>query len=86
MEYHDKYFTREEIIRKFQVFDGEKTLGEVDVRDVFHTQVPAKGIAGCVIEQSVLSMKQNSTQEADLSIPVSYTHLDVYKRQDSFST
>lgn len=27
MEYHDKYFTREEIIRKFQVFDGEKHLG-----------------------------------------------------------
>ena len=68
MKHHDKYFTREEIIRRFQVFDGEKTLGEVDVRDVFHTQVPAKGVAGCVIEQSVLSMKQNSTQEADLSI------------------
>lgn len=68
MKHHDKYFTREEIIRRFQVFDGEKTLGEVDVRDVFHTQVPAKEIAGCVIEQSVLSMKQNSTQEADLSI------------------
>ena len=68
MKHHDKYFTREEIIREFQVFDGEKTLGEVDVRDVFHAQVPAKGIAGCVIEQSVLSMKQNSTQEADLSI------------------
>ena len=60
MKHHDKYFTREEIIRRFQVFDGEKTLGEVDVRDVFHTQVPAKGIAGCVIEQRVLSLKQNS--------------------------
>ena len=56
MKHHDKYFTREEIIREFQVFDGEKTLGEVDVRDVFHAQVPAKGIAGCVIEHSVLSM------------------------------
>lgn len=43
MEYHDKYFTREEIIRKFQVFDGEKTLGEVDVRDVFHTPGACQG-------------------------------------------
>ena len=68
MDYHDKYFTKEEIIEYFKDFDGEKTLGQIDIRDVFHNQIPAKGIAGCVIEQSVLFMKQNSTQEADLAI------------------
>lgn len=68
MEYHDKYFTKDEIIERFKVFEGDKTFGEIDVRDVFHQQVPAKGILGCVIEQSILEMKQNSAQEADLEI------------------
>lgn len=68
VQYHDKYFTREEISKRFEIFEGEKTFGEIDVKDVFHSQVPAKGIAGCVIEQSILDMKQNSLQEADLSI------------------
>lgn len=67
-KYHDKYFTKKEIINRFRIFDGDKTLGEIDFRGVFYTQVPAKGIAGCVIEQSVLNMKQNSMQEADLEI------------------
>lgn len=67
-EFHDKYFTREELKERFKVFEGEKTLGEIDVKDVFHKQKPAKGIGGCVIEQSVLDMKQNSLQEADLEI------------------
>lgn len=68
MEYHDKYFTKEEVIELFKVFEGEKTLGEVDVRNVFYSQIPAKGIAGCVIEQSVLFLKQNSIQEADIEV------------------
>ena len=68
IKYHDEYFTKNEIIEKFEVFEGEKTLKEVDVRDVFHSQEPAKGIVGCVVEQSVLGMKQNSKQEADLQI------------------
>lgn len=67
-KFHDKYFTKEEVIERFKVFDGEKTFGEIDVKAVFHNQVPAKGIGGCVIEQSVLDMKQNSLQEADLEI------------------
>jgi hypothetical protein len=67
-DYHDKYFTKEEIDERFKVFEKEKTFGQVDERDVFHNQVPAKGIAGCVIEQSVLHMKQNAMQEADLSV------------------
>lgn len=68
MEFHDRYFTKAEIIKKFRVFEGKKTFGEVDVRNVFSRQVPSKGIAGCVIEQSVLFMQQNSKQEADLMI------------------
>lgn len=67
-KYHDRYFTKEEIKQKFKAFEHEETFGQVDERDVFHNQIPSKGIAGDVIEQSVLHMKQNSTQEADLSI------------------
>lgn len=68
MEYHDKYFTKKELEEKLEVLEQEKTFGELDVKDVFHNQIPAKGILGCVIEQSVLGMKQNSLQEADLEI------------------
>ena len=52
MKHHDKYFTREEIIREFQVFDGEKTLGEVDVRDVFHAQVPARELPAASLNRA----------------------------------
>lgn len=68
MKYHDKYFKREEIIERFELFEGNKTFEEVDFRDVFKKQVPAKGILGCVIEQSILEMKQNSKQEPDIEI------------------
>lgn len=68
MEFHDKYFTKDEIEEKFEILEQDKTFGEIDSKDVFHSQIPAKGILGCVIEQSVLGMKQNSLQEADLEI------------------
>ncbi len=68
MDYHDKYFEKQEIVEKFSILRDGTTFAEIDVADVFHRQVPAKGILGCVIEQSVLGMKQNSLQEADLSI------------------
>lgn len=68
MEFHDKYFTKEELEKKFEILERDKTFGEIDAKDVFHKQTPAKGILGCVIEQSVLGMKQNSLQEADLEI------------------
>ena len=65
---HDKYFTRAEIEDRFKILEQGKTFGEIDSKDVFHNQIPAKGILGCVIEQSILEMKQNSLQEADLEI------------------
>lgn len=68
MEYHDKYFTKEELEEKFKILEENKTFGQIDSKNVFHNQRPAKGILGCVIEQSVLGMKQNSLQEADLEI------------------
>lgn len=68
MDFHDKYFTRNEIEERFRVLKEDKTFSEIDSRDIFHNQIPAKGILGCVIEQSVLEMKQNSLQEADLEI------------------
>lgn len=68
MDYHDKYFTKKEIEDKFKILEHEKTFGEIDSKDVFHAQIPSKGILGCVLEQSVLGMKQNSLQEADLEI------------------
>lgn len=58
MEFHDKYFTKEELEKKFEILERDKTFGEIDAKDVFHKQTPAKGILGCVIEQSVLGMKQ----------------------------
>lgn len=68
MDYHDKYFSKEELEEKFKILEQDKTFGEIDSKEVFHNQIPAKGILGCVIEQSVLGMKQNSLQEADLEI------------------
>lgn len=68
MEYHDKYFKKDEIIEKFDVLTKNKTFEEIDFRNIFEQQIPAKGILGCVIEQSILEMKQNSNQEADLEI------------------
>lgn len=52
MEFHDKYFTKEELEKKFEILERDKTFGEIDAKDVFHKQTPAKGILGCVIEQS----------------------------------
>ena len=66
--FHDKYFTEDEIVACLSVIDGKKTFGEIDIKDVFHSQVPNKGTLGNLMEMSVLGMKQNSLQNADLEI------------------
>lgn len=67
-DFHDRMFKYSEIVDRFNKLNKGLTLGQLDKRGVFSSQEPAKGIAGCVIEQSVLDMKQNSLQEADLLI------------------
>lgn len=66
--YHDGCFTKDEVMDCFRVIDGKRTLAELDVKDVFHNQIPSKGIVGNVIEQSLLGMKADSKQEADIKI------------------
>ena len=66
--YHDKYFTEDELKSCLSVIDGTKTFGDIDSKDVFHLQTPNKGTLGNLMEMSVLGMKQNSLQHADLEI------------------
>ena len=66
----DRCFTKvqlEEILGKVK----NKTLGEVDVKNVFATTISnpkVTGIAGSVIEQSVLGYKADSKKEADICV------------------
>lgn len=63
-------FTRAEIINILEPIIG-KTLGEVDVNNVFDktiTNPKIKGIAGDVIEQSVFGYRPDSDQEPDLLV------------------
>ena len=48
-----------------------KSLGEVDVKNVFATTITnpkVTGIAGSVVEQSVLGYKADSKKEADICV------------------
>lgn len=63
-------FTKKEIEKLLTATLG-KTLGEVDVKDVFHrAEINPKitGIAGDVIEQSVLGYPANSDGDPDLNV------------------
>lgn len=66
--FHDRYFFKDELEEKLQILEQGKSFKEIDTKNVFYSQIPAKGILGCVIEQSVLGIKQNSLQEADLEV------------------
>lgn len=60
-------FSREEIVRKFGNCRG-KTLGEIDKTGVFAGKPKNKGVAGAVIEQSVLGYPPDVRQEPDIKI------------------
>lgn len=63
-------FRRKPLVVHLESCEG-KTLGDLDVNDVFLTTVgvPKKtGIAGDVIEQSVLGLAQNPKQEPDIVV------------------
>lgn len=60
-------FSREEIVRKFGNCRG-KTLGEIDKTGVFEGKPKNKGVAGAVIEQSVLGYPPDVRQEPDIKI------------------
>ena len=66
----DRCFTKvqlEDILGKVK----NKTLGEVDVKNVFATTITnpkVTGIAGMVVEQSVLGYKADNKKEADICV------------------
>lgn len=60
-------YSSEEIGRRFSACEG-KTLGEIDRTGVFAGKPRNKGVAGDVIEQSVLGYPADSRQEPDIEI------------------
>lgn len=60
-------FTAREIAARFDACRG-KTLGEIDQTGVFPGKPKNKGVAGDVIEQSVLGYPADSRQEPDIEI------------------
>lgn len=60
-------YTSEEIRERFDGCRG-KTLGEIDETGVFDGRSKNKGVAGAVIEQSVLGYPADSRQEPDIEI------------------
>ena len=60
-------FTREEIARRFGSARG-KTLGAIDSTGAFAGKPKNKGVAGAVVEQSVLGYPPDSRQEPDIEI------------------
>lgn len=65
MARHD--FTNEEIAQRFESCRG-KTLGEIDRTGVFSGKPKNKGVAGDVIEQSILGYPADTRQEPDIEI------------------
>lgn len=60
-------FTTDEIIRRFE--DGKgKTLGEIDTTGVFSGKPKNKGVAGAVVEQSILGYPPDSSVTPDIEI------------------
>ena len=60
-------FTSDELFRKLDAV-LDRTLGDVDVKGVFEKPSRNKGIAGHVIEESVLGYARNSSQEHDIEV------------------
>lgn len=60
-------YTHEEIDSRFERCKGKK-LGEIDKTGVFSGKARNKGVAGAVIEQSVLGYPADSRQEPDIQI------------------
>ncbi len=60
-------FTSEELFRKLETAKGH-SLGEVDINHVFDAPSKNKGIAGHVIEESVLGYKKDSRPEHDIEV------------------
>ena len=68
MEEGKHRFSYDEIKRRFDSCIG-RTLGEIDSSDVFGRYAGKnKGIAGDVVEQSVLGYPADSRQEPDLEV------------------
>lgn len=60
-------FTWEDIERRFDACRG-KTLGEIDDTGVFAGKPKNKGVAGMVVEQSILGYPPDSRQEPDIEV------------------
>lgn len=65
---HEKhYFSHEDVRKRFDACRG-KTLGEIDKTGVFSGKPKNKGVAGAVVEQSILGYPPDSRQEPDIEI------------------
>lgn len=70
MEYLDNIFTLNELELILECCK-DKTLGQLDRFNVFHRAInnpKITGIAGDVVEQSILGMKANTKQKPDLLV------------------
>lgn len=73
----EHFFHRNELI---QIFDAclNKTLGELDINNIFDKTIlnpKITGIAGDVVEQSILGYSADTRQEPDLNVDGIYTEL-----------
>ena len=60
-------FTHDEIVERFDSVKGKK-LGQIDATGVFSGKPKNKGVAGLVVEQSVLGYPPDSNQRPDIEI------------------
>ncbi len=60
-------FTFQEIVSRFEPCKG-RSLGEIDQTGIFSGKARNKGVAGAVIEQSVLGYPADTRQEPDIEI------------------
>ncbi len=60
-------FTMDEIVGRFEASKG-KTLGEIDTTGVFSGKPKNKGVAGAVVEQSILGYPPDSYSTPDIEI------------------
>ena len=60
-------FTSDEIVKRFEDSKG-KTLGEIDTTGVFSGKPKNKGVAGAVVEQSILGYPPDSYATPDIEI------------------
>lgn len=73
----DRIFTRQRLVEILEGVVG-KTLGDVDTSNVFQSVIESpgkKGIAGDVVEQSILEYKKDNKQDPDILVDMQPTEV-----------